>query len=100
MISPKIKFTEKKNSFNVKVKVSKEDVQDYLNSAEDVAELKKDFLNILSLEFDRFVVEMVEEENGEEMAIQVDELLQKVVVTQEEEEMSLDEEEKEEEQTA
>ena len=99
MIDPTIKFKEKKNSFNVKVKISKEDVESYLTSPEDLADLKKDFLNILGLEFDRFVVEMVDDRNGEEVAIQVDEILQRVVTIQEEEELSLDDENQTEEVT-
>lgn len=99
MIDPTIKFKEKKNSFNVKIKISKKNVENYLTSPEDVADLKKDFFTILGLEFDRFVFELVDEQNGEEVAIQVDEILQRVVTIKKEEELSLDEEETQEEET-
>lgn len=82
MIEPKIKFKEKKNSFNVKIKMSKEDTQNYLYSPEGVAELKKDFLNILATEFDNFVIKKVESEDGEELASQVADLLDKVTITE------------------
>lgn len=82
MIDPKIKFKEKKNFFNVKIKLTKEDTENYLYSPEGVAELKKDFLNILAAEFDSFVIRKVESEDGEELATQVTDLLEKVTITE------------------
>ena len=97
MINPTIKIKEKKNSFNVKMKISKEEVGEYLTSTEDVAELKKELLEALAVEFDSFVVEQIAAENGREVATQVELSLQKVIITQTtEEELSLDDEHEEE----
>lgn len=96
MIDPTIKIKEKKNSYSVKAKISKEEIEDYL-TPEGIGELKKDFLNIMALEFDRFILEKVEEEGNDEVTVQVDEILQKINVTQDENELSLDEEEETEE---
>lgn len=96
MINPTIKIKGKKNSFNVKMKISKEEVENYLGSTEDVAELKKEVLESLALEFDSFVVEQIASENGREIATQVELALQKVVITQTEEDVVTDEEHEEE----
>lgn len=93
---PEIKIKEKKNSYVCKVKVSKEDMTDYL-TVEGMAEFKKDFLQSISDELDSFITQLVNDEDGYEVALQVEEVLETVQITQIEKEV--EEEETEEEET-
>lgn len=81
MINPTIKIKEKKNSFTCKIKISKEEIESYLTSPEDVAELKKDFLEAIAAEFDSVVTSTVEEVNGEDEANRVSEVLETVSIS-------------------
>lgn len=75
-----VKIKEKKNSYNCKIKVSKESIADYQSSPEGLAEFKKDFLNIIALEIDTFIVENTDEDNSD----RVIEALESVEITQKE----------------
>lgn len=99
MIDPTIKIKEKKNSYTCKIKISKEEIESYLTSPEGAAELKKDFLEFLAAEFDSFVIDTVEELNGNEEAIQVSDILETVQISIEpSNEVELEEEEETEEE--
>jgi len=77
----KVKIKEKKNSYNCKIKVSKESMEDYPSTPEGIAEFKKDFLNIISLELDTFIIENVDEDNADKVisALEAVEITQKEV---------------------
>lgn len=82
---PEIKIKDKKNSYVCKVKVSKEDMTDYL-TVEGMAKFKKDFLQSISDELDMFIVDLVNQEDGYEAAISVRSKLETIQVTQTEDE--------------
>ena len=87
---PEIKIKEKKNSYVCKVKVSKEDMTDYA-TVEGMAEFKKDFLQSISDELDSFITQLVNDEDGYEAAIQVEEVLETIQITQIEKEVEEEE---------
>jgi hypothetical protein len=91
---PEIKIKEKKNSYVCKVKVSKEDMTDYA-TVEGMAEFKKDFLQSISDELDSFITQLVNDEDGYEAAIQVEEVLETIQITQIEKEVEEEETEEE-----
>ena len=93
---PEIKIKEKKNSYVCKVKVSKEDMTDYA-TVEGMAEFKKDFLQSISDELDSFITQLVNDEDGYEVAIQVEGVLETIQITQIEKEVEETEETEEEE---
>ena len=95
---PEIKIKDKKNSYVCKVKVSKEDMTDYL-TVDGMAEFKKDFLQSISDELDSFITQLVNDEDGYEAALQVEEVLETIQITQIEKEVEETEEETEEEET-
>lgn len=96
MIDPTIKIKEKKNSFTCKIKISKEEIESYLSTPEGVAELKKDFLEAVSNEFDSLVIDTVADVNGQDEANQVAEILETVTICQAETEVSEETQEEEE----
>jgi hypothetical protein len=60
MVYPEIKITEKRKSFNLKVKISKKDVKGVVFTSEDVTELKRTILEELNSEVDELIHSMVE----------------------------------------
>ena len=74
-MKPKIKIKEKKSEFNMKVKVSKVELEFFLTSPESLIDFRKDFINKITNELDNFIVKKVKSENGKEAANDVSELL-------------------------
>lgn len=74
-MNPKIKIKERKNTFNMKVKVSKEDVESLLTSTEALVEFKKNFMNQIDNELNEFIIEKVKSENDESVVEEVSTML-------------------------
>lgn len=74
-MNPKIKIKERKNTFNMKVKVSKEDVESFLTSTEALVEFKKNFMNQIDNELNEFIIEKVKSENDESVVEEVSTML-------------------------
>lgn len=92
MIDATIKVKEKKNSYSLKAKISKSEIENYLTSVEGIAELKKDILDIVSFELDNFILEVSNGTNSSEVVEQIEKSLETIQVIVEKGEYSLDEE--------
>lgn len=62
MVFPQIKSKEKKKSFNLKLKISKKEVEGLTLNPEEVTELKRTLLEELNYEIDNLIEMMVENE--------------------------------------
>jgi len=80
-----VKIKEKKNSYNCKIKVSKEGMEDYLSTPEGISEFKTYFLNMISSELDTFIIENTDENSVDTVieALETVEITQKEVETEE-----------------
>ena len=86
MVYPEIKIKEKRKSFSMKVRISKEDVQGEIFSSEEVTELKKTILEEIAQELDSLITLMVEDEElSDEQILGLENSLSKVSITVEDE---------------
>lgn len=56
MVYPEIKTKDKKNSFSIKIKLSKEDITNILTDSESLIELKRTILEVVTYEVDNFII--------------------------------------------
>lgn len=84
MVYPEIKIKEKRKSFSMKVRISKEDVQGEVFTSEEVTELKRTILEEISYEVDNLINLMVEDEElSYEQINEMENALNKVTVSAE-----------------
>jgi GTP cyclohydrolase II len=82
MVYPEIKIKEKNKSFSMKVRIAKEEVQGDVFTSEDVTELKRTILELISYKLDDLIVMMVEDEDLTfEQTQEMDNALSKVSVS-------------------
>lgn len=82
MVYPEIKIKEKNKSFSMKVRIAKEEVQGDVFTSEDVTELKRTILELISYKLDDLIVMMVEDEDLTfEQTQEMDNALSKVLVS-------------------
>lgn len=81
MVFPEFKIKEKRKSFNLRMKISKNDVEGIVLGPEDVTELKREILEELSYQVDDLINLMVEDEElSEFQEIELENSLNKVTV--------------------
>jgi hypothetical protein len=85
MVYPEIKIKEKGKSFNLKMKISKKEVNGVVLNPDEVIELKRTILEEISYEVDNLIEMMIEDEElNEEQLESFQNSLDKVQVSIEE----------------